>query len=89
MVIGQTSLQITDTITPGMITMKHLTVIGNMSALISHYYTALQFILNKRAKYNFAEIINNKYSLEQVIDALAAMEAGKELKPVLTPYRIW
>ena len=85
LVIGQTSLQITDTITPGMITMKHLTVIGNMSAVISHYYTALQFILNKRDKYNFADIISTKYSLEQVNEALAAMEAGKEIKPVLTP----
>ncbi len=84
-VIGQSSLENTDNIVPGMVTLKHLTIVGNAGALISHFHTALRFIVNKRDKYNFADIISNKYSLEQVNEALAAMESGKEIKAVIVP----
>lgn len=56
---------------------------GSASATIPHFYKALQFISNKRAKYPFADIVTNRYSLEQVNDALANMEAGREIKPVI------
>ena len=45
--------------------LKHLEVIGNGSASISHFYKAIQFIKNKRNRYNFADIITNKYRLDQ------------------------
>lgn len=82
LVMGNTS-EVTTPITPSTIVLKGLDIIGNMSATISHYYKALKFVKNKRAKYNFADIVTNKYSLEQVNDALAAMEAEKEIKPVI------
>ena len=85
LIVGQSDLQNTDTIVPAMIMMKHLTIIGNAGALISHYHTALQVVLNRRDKYNFADLITNKYSLEDVNGALTAMEAGKEIRPVLIP----
>jgi len=82
LVIGQTS-EVTTSITPSVVVFKGLDIIGICSATIVHYYKALQFIKNKRSKYSFADIVTNKYSLEQVNEALAAMEAGKEIKPVI------
>ena len=82
LIIGQTSDDPTP-IPPGRIVYKHLDIIGNLSATIPHFYKALQFIKNKRAKYSFADVVTNKYPLEQVNEALAAMEAGTEIKPVI------
>jgi len=85
LVIGQGSLELTATMVPGRISMHHLEIIGNNSGLIGHYRKALQFIEDKQHKYQFADIVTNKYSLDQINDALAAMEAGKEIKPVIIP----
>ncbi len=85
LVIGQGSLELTATMVPGRISMHHLEIIGNNSGLIGHYRKALQFILDKRNKYQFADIVTNKYRLDQINDALASMEAGTEIKPVIIP----
>jgi L-iditol 2-dehydrogenase len=82
LVLGQTS-EATTSIIPGRITFKSLDIVGNMSGTIQHYYKALRFIKDKRSKYNFAEIVTHKYRLEEANEALAAMEAGKEIKPVI------
>jgi threonine dehydrogenase-like Zn-dependent dehydrogenase len=82
LIIGQTS-RIETPVTPNLIVNKSLDVMGSISATIPHYYKALQFIKNKRAKYTFADIITAKYSLEQVNDALSAMQSGREIKPVI------
>ncbi len=83
LVIGQTSPDATTTIAPALITLNALDIMGNMSASIQHFYKALQFVKNKRSKYSFGDIVTNKYSLEQINEALAAMQAGKEIKPVI------
>lgn len=85
LVIGQSSPEAELFIIPGMIMLKHLQIIGSSSALIGHYYKALQFIKNKRHKYPFADIVTNKYSLDQINDALMSMMTGKEVKPVIIP----
>lgn len=85
LVIGQSSMEAEISIIPGMIMLKHLQIIGSSSALISHYYKALQFIKNKRHKYPFADIVTNKYSLPQINDALISMMTLKEIKPVIIP----
>lgn len=82
--IGQTSGARTTPITPAKIH-DNLVVIGNKSATIASYYKALQFIKNKRHKYSLGKIVTNKFSLDQVNQALASMEAGREIKPVLVP----
>ncbi|UCG55267.1 MAG: zinc-binding dehydrogenase [Dehalococcoidia bacterium] len=84
-VVGQISFEHTNTIKPALITINHLTIIGQNCAVISQYRTALRIIQNKRNVYNFADLITNKYKLEQVNEALLAMEEGKEIKPVLVP----
>lgn len=82
LVLGQTS-EATTSIVPGRITFKSLDIVGSMSGTIQHYYKALRFVKNKRSSYNFAEIVTRKYRLEEVNDALIAMEAGMEIKPVI------
>jgi len=84
LVIGQTSPQ-TITMAPGTIVFKHLEIIGQCGAETSHYYQALQIIRNNRQKYPFGDIITSKYSLEQINEAYASMEAGKDIKPAIVP----
>jgi threonine dehydrogenase-like Zn-dependent dehydrogenase len=82
LIIGQTT-KLATPVKPGLILDKGLDVIGSSSATIPHFYKALQFIKNKRARYPLADIVTNKYTLEQANDALKAMQAGKEIKPVI------
>jgi L-iditol 2-dehydrogenase len=85
LIIGQTSMEAEIPIAPGLFMQKHLQVIGSASATIGHYYTALKLIQNRRNKYPFAEIVTNKYKLNQINEAVAAMKKGKEIKPVIIP----
>lgn len=82
LVLGQTSAN-TVPVAPGIITGKGLTVIGSVSAAIQHFYRALQFIVNRRDKYPFADIVSHKYTLEQINEAYADMISGKAIKPVI------
>jgi 5-exo-hydroxycamphor dehydrogenase len=85
LVIGQTSMEAEIPFAPGLIMQKHLQIIGNASATIGHYYTALQLIKNRRNKYPFADIVTNKYKLDQLNEAVSAMKSGREIKPVVIP----
>lgn len=49
--LGLGSLELTASVVPGMVPLKHLEAIGNCSAEIGHYAKALQFIKDKRQKY--------------------------------------
>ena len=82
LILGQTSA-VTTSIMPSRINEKGLTIVGSVSAHIVHFYQALQFIKTNRAKYPFAEIVSRKYALEDVNQALADMQSGKEIKPVI------
>jgi len=85
LVIGQALAGITVPIVPAMIMTKQLTILGSMSSDVSDYYRAIQFIKNKRYKYPLGDIVTNKYSLDRINEAFAAMESGKEIKPVIVP----
>jgi L-iditol 2-dehydrogenase len=82
LVMGQTSTESIPVI-PNLIVHKSLTVFGNFSGAIQHFYKALQFVKHKRTKYPFADIVSTKYRLEQINDALANMASGQEIKPVI------
>jgi L-iditol 2-dehydrogenase len=85
LIIGQSSPDAELSIIPGLLMLKHLEIIGNGSALMTHYYKALQFIKNNRNKYPFADIVTGRYSLDQINEARISMAAGKEIKPVIIP----
>ena len=82
LVIGQTS-PTTISFVPNAIVHKCLTVIGNASATIPHFYKALKFIKNNRKEYPFDAIVTTKYRLEDINEALNNMESGREIKPVI------
>lgn len=84
-VIGQTSLEHTNTIQPGKLLFKHVKIFGQKGANIQHYYFALRFILKQRRRFSFADIVTNTYSLEQANEALAAMASFKEMKAGIEP----
>jgi L-iditol 2-dehydrogenase len=84
LVIGQTSPE-TITMAPGMIVLKHLQIIGQTGAEITHYYQALQIIRHNRQRFPFADIITRKYHLEQINEAYASMQAARDIKPGIVP----
>lgn len=86
LVIGQTSMEAEIPIIPGLIMQKHLQILGNASATIGHYNTALRLIESRRGKYPFADIVTNRYALDQINEAVAAMREGLEIKPVIIPW---
>jgi threonine dehydrogenase-like Zn-dependent dehydrogenase len=85
LVVGQSSGDKTVEIAPALLMMKHLKVIGSISATIPHFYKAIQFTMKHRNKYSFADIVTNKYSLEQANEALAAAKAKNGIKTVIVP----
>ena len=85
LVIGQSSPSAEAAIIPGLIMLKHLQIVGSTSATISHFYKAIQFIKNKKSRYNFANMVTNKYPLSQINEAFSSMMQGKEIKPVIIP----
>jgi Zn-dependent alcohol dehydrogenase len=58
-------------------------IIGSGGAVIHHFYKALQFIRTRRDKYPLGDIVSRKYALEDVNEALADMQAGREIKPAI------
>ncbi len=84
LVIGQSSMA-EQAIIPGLIMLKHLEIIGSSSATVRHFQKAIRFIVNKRKRYSFADIVTHKYPLEKINEAVRAMMTGQEIKPVIIP----
>ncbi len=64
---------------------RQLTVLGTVSADVSHYYRALQFLADHQDRFDFSTMLGNRYRLDQVNDALNAMRSAREAKPVILP----
>lgn len=62
-----------------------LAVIGSVSADVSHYYRALRFVSDNHERFPFGQLLGRSYPLSAVTDALAAIAAGRETKPVIRP----
>jgi len=85
LVVGQSAGDKTVVVAPALIMMKHLEVIGSISATIPHFHKGIQFVMKHRDKYPFADIVSNQYSLEQANEAIASVEAKREIKAVIVP----
>ena len=70
---------------PTYFNLRQLTVAGTMSGDVSHYYRALSFLHDHRDRFSFEDLLGSRYSLNQVDDALGAMESAREMKPVIVP----
>lgn len=80
LIIGQFS-EAEQSIIPGLFMLKHLSVIGNGSADINHYCKAIRFILYKRDRYSFGDIVTNHYRPDQDNEVIQNKAAEKEIKP--------
>lgn len=84
LVIGQVGDQ-QASIAPRLVVEKQLTVLGVMSGDTEHYYKALQFLKDNRDRFSFADMLSNRYRLDQINEGLEAMKGFREIKPVLMP----
>ncbi len=50
-----------------------------------HFYEAIEFLATRRQRFNFEQMLSTRYPLEGAGDALAAMAAFREVKPVIVP----
>jgi L-iditol 2-dehydrogenase len=82
LVIGQVGDQQVS-IAPRLVVEKQLTILGIMSGDTDHYYKALQFLRHNREHFRFEDMLSNHYRLEQINDAMEAMRALREVKPVV------
>lgn len=64
---------------------RQLTILGTISADVSHYHRALQFLADHGDRFRFEAILGNTYDLSEVGSALDALRAGREPKPVIVP----
>ena len=85
MVVGQAHGETVPVPTTDM-KVRQLTVRTSLSADISHFHDALRFLDRHSAELGLeSAVCSTTYSLDQVTDALAAMRAGAEMKPVIIP----
>ncbi len=71
---------------PGAIfTNKNLTVVGILSGMAHHFYQALDFLATRKNTFPFDNFITGTYRLDQTTEALEAMAAYREVKPVILP----
>lgn len=50
-----------------------------------HFYEAIAFLDTRRERFDFSRVLSSTYPLEGTGDALAAMAAFREVKPVIVP----
>jgi len=85
MVIGQAHDERVPVATTAM-KVRQLTVRTSLSADISHFHDALRFLDRHGGELGLESVVcSAAYSLDQVTDALDAMRAGAETKPVILP----
>jgi len=83
LVVGQLSPH-TAEIRPMDFVVKHLRVIGSLSATIDHYYRALQFLVHYADRFSWEDLISNRYPLERINEAMEGMRTFTEIKPAIT-----
>lgn len=67
------------------INLKQISLVGTVSADVSHYYRALQFLTDHGDRFDFSRALGNNYRLDEVNDALQSMREAQEPKPVIRP----
>lgn len=67
------------------ITTRGLRVQGSMSGDIDSYYKALRFLEQHQGRFDWNRMLGKEYGLDEVTDALHAMQRMEEIKPVIVP----
>lgn len=68
---------------PSVLVHRNLRVLGSLAGGARDYWAAMEFIRRHRDSLPFERLISNRYRLDQVNEALAAMKAQAEIKPVI------
>jgi L-iditol 2-dehydrogenase len=69
---------------PSELVLKHIMLIGSLSASVEHYYRGLQFLRYNSSRFDWSEMISNRYPLGDINNALHAMKSHQEIKPEIT-----
>lgn len=75
----------TITLPGGVFTGKYVDVLGIVMAEGRHFYEAINFLATRGRDFRFDAMITGSYTLDRVTDALQAMAAFREVKPVVLP----
>jgi L-iditol 2-dehydrogenase len=70
-------------ISPHRIVNQDLTLIGSFSGNVDAYYRALEFMRVHRDRFDWNLVLGASYPLDRVTDALEAMGAHEDIKPVI------
>lgn len=70
---------------PVPITLKSAHIIGNLGSRPEVGLQALRFVQANRERFPFARVVTHRYGLQQVAEALAAMQDGSAMKSVVAP----
>ncbi|MBI3969062.1 MAG: zinc-binding dehydrogenase [Chloroflexi bacterium] len=84
-VIGQLGGPLTP-VQAALIVRKHLTIYGTLSAHVGHFWKGLQFLEATRDRFDWDAMITNSYRLEELTDAIHAMQKYQEIKPLVLPW---
>lgn len=82
MVVGQLGKGTVE-MRPSSVTAKNLSVLGSFSGGVRDYWDALRFFERFSMQYPFAKLLTGEYELDTVNEALEAMKAEREIKPLI------
>ncbi|MBI4479952.1 MAG: zinc-binding dehydrogenase [Acidobacteria bacterium] len=72
-------------ISPRRINKDMVGIIGVVAAHVGHFYKAMQFLKTNQSRFDFSQMITNRYPLKDVNEALEEMAALREIKPAILP----
>lgn len=72
-------------ISPRRVNRDMVEILGVTSAHIGHFYKAVRFLETNRHRFDFSQMISNRYRLDEVNIALDRMAALREIKPAIIP----
>lgn len=84
-VVGQLGGPLTP-IQAALIVRKQATILGVQSADIGQFWKALEFVRRTADRYDFEAMLTNRYPLSQINEAIHAMRAFQEIKPLVLPW---
>jgi threonine dehydrogenase-like Zn-dependent dehydrogenase len=68
-----------------LIVRRNLTIVGSLGAEIGAYYQAMEFLRQRRDRFDWNLLIGGRYMLDEVTAALAGMKDYSETKAVVVP----
>lgn len=75
----------TQAISPRDTTLKNMTIAGATFPKPKHYHGAMHLAARVQDQYPLAALISHRFSIEQAVDALAAVKSGEAIKAVIDP----